>query len=112
MALANDLATTANTRLHIKLHPGDDEYEGFWLLARDGSRTGVLLQRSATDAACSARLADLLQDFVHDEQLVAGGRVGWPDCLEHPGTHPMAAELSNGRAVWICPKTRRVQRPI
>ena len=29
----------------------------------------------------------------------------WPECPQHPGSHPLMAAVREGRAVWICPRT-------
>ena len=32
----------------------------------------------------------------------------WPPCPEHPHTHPLAAVVREGDAVWMCPATEAV----
>ena len=34
----------------------------------------------------------------------AGRPATWPECPQHPDSHPPMAAVLEGRAVWICPR--------
>ena len=50
-----------------------------------------------------AMVADQVQEWVI-EALWATAPTNWPPCPDHPGTHPLSANVANGAAVWTCPK--------
>jgi hypothetical protein len=52
-----------------------------------------------------AAVADQVQEWAVEELCSIGRPTNWPQCPEHPGAHPLAPVVSDGRAVWTCPKT-------
>ena len=52
-----------------------------------------------------ASVADQVQEWAVEALWHAGRPATWPECPEHPGSHPLAAMLRDHRAVWTCPRT-------
>jgi len=53
--------------------------------------------------------ADQLKEWEVHELWEAGGPATWPECPEHPGTHPLEPDIDGqGSAVWQCPRTQQV----
>jgi hypothetical protein len=51
-----------------------------------------------------ASVADQVQEWAVEALWQAGRPATWPECPEHRGSHPLAAQLRGHRAVWTCPK--------
>jgi hypothetical protein len=52
-----------------------------------------------------ASVADQVQEWAVEELCRVHRPATWPECTWHPDSHPMAAEVRNGRAVWTCPRS-------
>ncbi len=53
-------------------------------------------------------LADQVQEWEIDELWRAGRSATWPECPEHPGSHPLEPDIDGaGTAVWRCPRSER-----
>jgi len=72
-----------------------------------GSR-GIQVQVSLPPAERLAGLADQLQDWEVEELAAAGRPATWPECPQHPGSHPLAPRVSGGQAAWCCPVSGQV----
>lgn len=57
--------------------------------------------------ALAWKLADRIQTI-----LMESGQTMIPPCPRHPNQHPMESALSDRTAVWRCPSTREVVRPV
>jgi hypothetical protein len=55
-----------------------------------------------------ASVADQVQEWAVEELCSVGRPTNWPQCPEHPDAHPLSPVVSEGRAVWACPKTGNV----
>jgi hypothetical protein len=55
-----------------------------------------------------AGLADQLQEWEIEELAAAGRPATWPECPEHPDSHPLAAQTRRDEAVWCCPLSGQV----
>jgi hypothetical protein len=73
------------------------------LYAADGSGAGISIDLDETRAAQVAVLADQVQDWAVEALWSLRRPTNWPPCPRHPDSHPLAATVSNGRAVWSCP---------
>ncbi|MGH3153182.1 MAG: hypothetical protein ACRDOB_20975 [Streptosporangiaceae bacterium] len=75
------------------------------LFGPDGSGQGVsaMAGESLTDRIAS--VADQVQEWAVEALWHARRPATWPECPEHPGSHPLAARLRDHRAVWTCPRT-------
>ena len=72
-----------------------------------GSR-GIGVQVSLPAPERLADLADQLQEWEIEELAAAGRPATWPQCPQHPGTHPLAPQARGGQAAWCCPASRQV----
>lgn len=76
------------------------------LWSPDGSGTGVWVSRSDPASERVAALADQVQEWAIEELWGHGSN--WPQCPQHPSSHPMRATTRNGAAVWVCPADQTV----
>lgn len=54
-------------------------------------------------------LADQLQEWEVEELSRAGRSATWPECPEHPNSHPLLPDVdSQDGAVWCCPRSGQV----
>ncbi|WP_436521698.1 hypothetical protein [Actinoplanes sp. HUAS TT8] len=59
-----------------------------------------------------AGATDQLHDWVLECLPELGFPAVWPECPEHPATHPLSAGAVHGEPVWICPRTQTVHARI
>ena len=78
------------------------------LHAVDGTAQGVSAMADEPLARRIASVADQVQEWAVEALWRAGRPATWPDCPEHPNSHPLAATVWADRAVWICPKAGRL----
>jgi hypothetical protein len=78
------------------------------LRAADGSGQGVSAMAAEPLPQRIASVADQVQEWAIEALWRAGRPATWPECPQHPGSHPLAAAVQNGRAVWTCPQTRHI----
>jgi hypothetical protein len=64
---------------------------------------GIRVQVSLLAPERLADLADQLQEWEVEELAAAGRPATWPECPQHPGTHPLAPQPRSGQATWCCP---------
>jgi hypothetical protein len=64
---------------------------------------GIRVQVSLLAPERLADLADQLQEWEIEELAAAGRPATWPECPQHPGTHPLAPQARSGQAAWCCP---------
>ena len=75
------------------------------LYGPDGSGQGVSAMAGEPLPDRIASVADQVQEWAVEALWHAGRPATWPECPEHPGSHPLAARLRDHRAAWTCPKT-------
>jgi hypothetical protein len=57
----------------------------------------------------AAQLAEQVQEWEVEQLCWAGRSATWPECPEHPGSHPLEPVAAGaGIAVWRCPRSQRV----
>ena len=78
------------------------------LYSRDGSAQGVSAMIGESLPERIASVTDQVQDWAVEELGSIGGPTNWPQCPQHPDSHPLSAVVREGRAVWNCPKTGHV----
>jgi hypothetical protein len=89
----------------------DDQWSDFpgqvtaMLHDTDGTAQGVSAMAGETLPERIASVADQVQEWAVEALWRAGRPAVWPECPEHPDTHPLTATLREDRAVWICPRT-------
>jgi hypothetical protein len=75
--------------------------EFVFLYGVDGSATGIDPDLPLDE------LASQVQDWAVEDLWSRGLPTNWPRCPVHPGTHPLEAADSGGKAVWRCPAEGR-----
>jgi len=74
----------------------------------DGTAQGVFAMAAESLPERIASVADQVQEWAVEALWRAGRPASWPECPEHPGSHPLAAAVQHDRAVRVCPKTRHL----
>jgi hypothetical protein len=69
---------------------------------------GIYVQVNASPPERLADLADQIQEWEVEELSAAGRPATWPDCPEHPNTHPLTPKARGDQAAWCCPRTGQV----
>ncbi|RKN43836.1 hypothetical protein [Streptomyces hoynatensis] len=87
--------------------------EGAWymLYAADGSGAGVRVEEGP-EPLVLAGIAEQVQEWAVEALWQEGLPAVWPECPAHPRTHPLAATVAGGTAVWSCPRSGRVVAPV
>jgi hypothetical protein len=81
--------------------------ESAFLVASDGSSSGVFILGEDTPTQV-ATAADTVQAWAFDELWSSGKSTAWPECPDHPDSHPLRPKVIAGNAVWCCPRTATV----
>jgi hypothetical protein len=84
--------------------PGAESAMAWW---PDGSGVGIGVRLDATPAEQAVELADVLQDAEVEELNRLGRPATWPECPDHPDSHPLQPVDRGGQAVWVCPAADR-----
>lgn len=82
------------------------------LFSPGGSGQGVSAMADEPLPERIASVADQVQEWAVEELCSVGRPTNWPQCPQHPGSHPLSAVVRDGRAVWCCPKTGYVAAEI
>jgi hypothetical protein len=78
----------------------------------DGTAQGVSAMAAEPLPQRIASVAGQVQEWAVEALWRAGRPATWPECPEHPNSHPLTAEVRDNRAVWICPATGHVLNDI
>ncbi|WP_432941782.1 hypothetical protein ACQPXM_34315 [Kribbella sp. CA-253562] len=106
--VVRDLASTGGITLRVLDEADDDPlYESVWLLSGRRARTGLLAPRFLAADERVVHVADQVQEFVLEELGRLGMPATWPECPEHPESHPLEVRLADGGPSWVCPKAER-----
>ncbi|MDX6263026.1 MAG: hypothetical protein QOH84_4714 [Kribbellaceae bacterium] len=107
-------ALSAGLMLRLPDEPAgnDPEYESLWMLSGRRSRTGLLASLDVPAPERLVHVADQIQDFVHEELGRLELPATWPECPEHPASHPLTPELTSSGPSWVCPKSTHTIAPI
>jgi hypothetical protein len=89
-----------------------DEPNRVMLYAPDGSGQGVYAEPDGRPAMLLAHVADQVQEWAVEALWGQGEPAVWPVCPTHPDTHPLAATVEEGDAVWVCPQTGNTEARI
>lgn len=73
------------------------------LHALDGTAQGVSAMADEPLAQRIASVAGQVQEWAVEALWRADRPATWPECPEHPNSHPLTATVRDDRAVWICP---------
>ena len=69
----------------------------------DGGGQGIFVMANDDAETSVASLADQIQELVVENKVAIDGSSTWPECPQHPRSHPMAATVVGGVASWTCP---------
>ncbi|GAB3812456.1 hypothetical protein [Kribbella italica] len=108
--VVRDLERTGGLTLRVLDEPVDNsyDYESVWMMsAAAPGRTGLMAPRWFGDAERVVHVADQVQEFILEELWGLGRSATWPECAEHPGSHPLEARLTDDGPGWVCPKSGR-----
>lgn len=84
-----------------------------WIQRPDGIvGTGVRVDLALPPEERLADIAEQLQEWEMEELAAVDRPATWPECPEHPGSHPLSPRVQDGAAVWSCPRTGHVEWPI
>ncbi|GAA3597380.1 hypothetical protein [Kribbella ginsengisoli] len=113
-AVVRDLRNTGGIELRISDEPAtsDPGYESVLLLSGRRWSTGLLAPLGLTDDERLVHVADQVQEFVFEELARLELPVTWPECPEHPASHPLTPVLTSGPPSWQCPKSGDTVAPI
>lgn len=75
------------------------------LWAADGSGQGVFAMAEEPLAQRIASVADQVQEWAVEELCRTHRPATWPECPWHRNSHPLAAVVRDGQAVWTCPRS-------
>jgi hypothetical protein len=105
--VVRDLRSTDGITPRLLEGPVDSDpaYESLWMLSGRSSRTGLLAPRDMAAPELLVHVADQVQEFVLEELGRLGLPATWPECPEHPGSHPLTPTLGSGGPHWVCPKS-------
>jgi hypothetical protein len=76
--------------------------------ARSVGSQGIYVQIDVSPPERLADLADQIQEWEVEELCAAGRPATWPECPQHPNTHPLTPEALRDQAAWCCPRTGQV----
>ncbi|HME63454.1 MAG TPA: hypothetical protein VKG61_01005 [Streptosporangiaceae bacterium] len=80
-----------------------------WIQTPGGAGSqGIRVQVSLPAPERLADVADQLQEWEVEELAAAGRPATWPECPQHPDTHPLAPQARGDQAVWCCPASGQV----
>jgi hypothetical protein len=78
-----------------------------FLWGADGTGLGVWIHVAWSGAEQVARVAEEVQEWEIEELAAVGRSATWPECPDHPNSHPLNAVTGGGNAVWRCPRSGR-----
>jgi hypothetical protein len=90
------------------------DYVCAWIQTPAGvGSQGIRVQVSLPAPERLADLADQLQEWEVEELAATGRSATWPECPQHPDTHPLAPQargdqVRGDQAVWSCPASGQV----
>lgn len=77
-----------------------------------GSGTGISINVGSTRAQQVSSLADQIQEAAVEALWGNGQSPVWPECPEHPDSHPLRPIERSGIAIWVCPSSQDEIGPI
>ena len=108
-----DMAASGAIVLDIREEAREDrgtEAVCAWVSRADGiSGMGIWVYVAASAGERVAALAEQLQEFEIEELCYAGRSATWPECPQHPNSHPLEPAVAGEHtAVWRCPRSGAV----
>jgi hypothetical protein len=102
-----DLETTGGPRPEVR----DEQWSDMagqltaYLYRPDGTGQGVFVMAGEARPDQVAAVADQVQEWAVETLWQISLPATWPECPEHPDSHPLAAQRHGDRAVWVCPRS-------
>ncbi len=90
----------------------DDDYPSGWIRWPDGTGRGFGVWPDEPLAFRVVQVADVFQEEIVEALWGLGRSAVWPECPDHPDSHPLKPVDLDGTAVWVCPRTERSVAPI
>jgi hypothetical protein len=88
---------------------GQDVVSGFIYQPGLGGWWGIRVQVTWPEADRVVNLAGQVQEWAVEALWTAARSATWPECPEHPNSHPLAPTVDGAdAAVWRCPASNRV----
>lgn len=75
------------------------------LYGPDGSGQGVFVMAGESLPERITSVADQVQEWAVEAHWQAGKSASWPECPEHPRSHPLTPVLREERPAWACPRS-------
>jgi hypothetical protein len=108
-----DLRTSGAIVPDVREQAWDDDPDFvFAFIGSDSSGLGIRVELGLPAAERVADLADQVQEWEVEELAAEGRPATWPECPEHPDSHPLAPVVRDSDAVWSCPRSGHVIQPI
>ena len=109
-ALAPVLADlTSATSLNPEFEDMDwplKEMVGTMLFLPNAGGAGISITRGAGRTDQVVSLADQVQEWAVEALWGSGRSPVWPECPEHPDSHPLRPVARSGVAIWVCPSSQ------
>ncbi len=105
--VARDLMATSLVRLRFDVPLFSDPMHDALSLHDDEHGFAIQLQvpKTLSRQEQIVQVADQVQDWTVESLSRQGLPATWPECSEHPGSHPLRPALSGRSPVWECPRT-------
>jgi hypothetical protein len=82
-----------------------DEIVYAWMSGADGvTGVDIWISLGSSIAERVAELAEQLQEWEVEALWAAGRSATWPECPQHPNSHPLEPAVAGG-PVWRCPRS-------
>ena len=83
-----------------------NEMAGTMLYLPGVGGAGVSISRGARRTDQVVSLADQVQGWTVEALWSLGRSPVWPECPEHPDSHPLRPMARSGAAIWVCPSSQ------
>ncbi len=110
----SDITATGTTKPEIvdwDWADGDD-YSSGWIRWPDGTGRGFGVFSDEPLAFRVVQVADVFQKEIVEALSALGRPATWPECPDHPDSHPLKPQGLDGTAMWLCPLSGRPIAPI
>ncbi|MFC3991044.1 hypothetical protein [Actinoplanes siamensis] len=108
--IVHDVNRCSPVRVVVREPPVRDRSgSALWVrVAGASGAIGFVPQPGAALVERTFTQADQVHDWVLECLPELGFPAVWPECPEHPGTHPLGVVLRDGVVVWACPRSGTV----
>ena len=104
-----DLAATCRVSLDVRDEDwGSPLGPAAMVWEPDDSGTGISIVSGEPVAEQVVSVADQVQEVAIEALWTERLPVTWPQCPLHPETHPLEAAVTEGPAIWRCPRSGTV----